>query len=37
VLLLGAGLVGGTLYHKTHADEIEEWLARVRERFGAWE
>ena len=37
VLLAGAALVGGALYHKTHSDEIETWLARVRARFGAWE
>jgi hypothetical protein len=37
VLLIGAALVGGAVYYKTHRDEIDERLAVWRGRLGAWE
>ncbi len=37
ILLLGAGLVIGSVYFKAHREEIEAWLERVRARFGTWE
>ncbi len=37
VLLLGAGLVFGAIYWRTHQSEIEAWLGRWRARFGSWE
>src|SRR5262249_19552072 len=37
VLLVGAALVGGAVYYKTHQEEIEERLAALRIRLGEWE
>jgi hypothetical protein len=37
VLLIGAALVGGAVYYKTHRDEIDRRLAAWRGRLGAWE
>jgi hypothetical protein len=37
VLLVGAALVGGAVYYKTHQDEIEGRLALWRGRLGDWE
>lgn len=37
LLLLGVGLVAGSVYCKTNRDKVESWLHRVRERLGAWE
>lgn len=37
ILLLGAFLVVGSVYCKTHREEIEATLARWRARFGTWQ
>jgi len=37
VLLVGAGLVFGAIYYKTHRKEVGELLARWRLRFAGWE
>ena len=37
VLLVGAGLVFGAIYYKTHRKEIGELLERLRLRFAGWE
>jgi hypothetical protein len=37
VLLLGAALVAGALYVKTHREQIEAWLESKRARLQAWE
>jgi hypothetical protein len=37
VLALGAALVFGAIYYKTHQEEVSERLSRWRERLGGWE
>ncbi len=37
VLLVGAGLVFGAIYYKTHRQEIAALLERMRLRFAGWE
>jgi hypothetical protein len=37
VLLLGAALVGGAVYYKTHRDELDEITASWRARLDAWD
>jgi hypothetical protein len=37
VLLLGAGLVAGAIYYKTHRDALNKRLDDWRRRFGEWE
>ena len=37
VLLLGAALVGGAVYYKTHRDELDEITAAWRARLDAWD
>jgi hypothetical protein len=37
VLLVGAGLVFGAIYYKTHRKEIAELIERFRLRFAGWE
>ncbi len=37
VLALGAGLVFGAIYYKTHKAEITERLSRFRMKFAGWE
>jgi hypothetical protein len=37
VLLLGAGLVGGAAYYKTHRDELDAQLDAWRSRLSTWE
>ncbi|MHC4918151.1 MAG: hypothetical protein ACYTKC_01035 [Planctomycetota bacterium] len=37
VLLLGAGLVAGAIYYKTHRDTVNRRIDDWRRRFGEWE
>ncbi|MCP4173757.1 MAG: hypothetical protein GY758_23635, partial [Fuerstiella sp.] len=37
VLLVGVGLVFGTIYYKTHRNRINQRLDRLRAKVGAWE
>ena len=37
VLVVGAGLVFGAIYYKTHRKEIGDLLDRWRLRFAGWE
>lgn len=37
LLLLGLSVVAGSVYYKTHQDEIEKWLDGLRRKFGLWE
>jgi hypothetical protein len=37
VLLLGAALVAGAIYYKTHREAVNRRLAAWRRRFGEWE
>jgi len=37
VLLLGAALVAGAIYYKTHRDSLNQRLGEWRRRFGEWE
>lgn len=37
VLLVGAGLVFGAIYYKTHRAEIADLLGRWRLKFAGWE
>jgi hypothetical protein len=37
VLLLGAALVGGAVYYKTHRDELDEMTAGWRARLENWD
>ncbi len=37
VLALGAALVGGAVYVKTHREAVTAWLAAIRAKLGAWD
>lgn len=37
LLVLGIAVVGGSVYYKTQRQKVEDWLNRLRTRFGVWE